>query len=119
MLRYGYTEPKTAAGRAERDKRVREVVAALGDRERLASQIAAQLGWSDWMTGAVLDAGMASGRITRRREEVQEQQNRLVASIKLRARQRCWVYKASGSAPPVAREPRQLSRLYFRPLGDV
>lgn len=117
MLRYGYTEPRTGVGREERDKRVAELLRVLAHREWVKSQIADALGWSDWMTGAVLDAAMASGYVTRRQESPKERDNRRRATG--RERRTCWVYKASGKVPPVARESRQPPRLIFRPLGDI
>ena len=113
MLRYGRTEPRTAAGRAERDKRVQEVLRVLGDRELLASEIAAKLDWSDWMAAAVLDAGMAAKQITRRQEEATERQRRCVSGgIKRRG---CWVYRATAPRAPEPRSKRP-PRTIFRPL---
>jgi hypothetical protein len=117
MLRYGRTEPRTAAGRAERDKRVQEVLRVLADRELLASQVATRLDWSDWMAGAVLDAGMATGQIARRQETAAEQLDRLSGGSRYKGTRRCWVYRATA---PRAREPRskQPPRMIFRPLPN-
>ena len=115
MLRYGRTEPRTAAGRAERDKRVQEVLRVLGDRELLASQVATRLDWSDWMTGAVLDAGMATAQIARRQETAVEQLDRLSSGSRYNARRRCWVYRATAPRAPQPRS-NQPPRMIFRPL---
>lgn len=115
MLRYGRTEPRTAAGRAERDKRVQEVLRVLADRELLASQVATRLDWSDWMTGAVLDAGMATAQIARRQETAFEQLDRLSGGSRYNARRRCWVYRATAPRVPEPRS-KQPPRMIFRPL---
>lgn len=116
MLRYGRTEPRTAAGRAERDRRVQDVLRVLGDRELLAAQIATKLDWSDWMTGAVLDAALASKQVTRRQELEAERRDRHLATGT--KRRTCWVYRATVPRVP---EPRrhQPPRMIFRPLPEV
>lgn len=115
MLRHGYVEPRTAVGRAERDKRVRELLRAIGERELLASEIATSLGWSDWMTGAVLDAGLALGHVTRRQERDAERRDRHLASGT--KRRTCWLYRASGTGTPAERATkRQPPRMIFRAL---
>lgn len=116
MLRYGHTQPRTAAGRAERDKRVQDVLRVLGDRELLAADIATRLDWSDWMTGAVLDAAMASKQVTRRREAKDGRLPRAHATGY--PRQTCWVYRATVPRVP---EPRrhQPPRMIFRPLPEA
>lgn len=117
MLRHGRTEPRTAAGRAERDKRVQEVLRVLADRELLASQVATRLDWSDWMAGAVLDAGMAAGQITRRQETAVEQLDRLSGGSRYGGQRRCWLYRATTPRTPAPRS-KQPPRLIFRPLEN-